>query len=146
MSCAVVTRKLWQRLCILMATFHQNSCCMSPFSQRPTLHHLQPWQWESLQRNRECLVCPVLELCLTGVISQSHILICFLGFTEDYLKHPLHWCLQFWSEAFQNKNTGEGIKKGTGGDEMKMDDPDKKIWRQIIIISINLNLHRMCWL
>lgn len=33
------------------------------------------------------LVCPVLELCLTGIISQSHILICFLGITKNGYKH-----------------------------------------------------------
>lgn len=33
------------------------------------------------------LVCPVLELCLTGIISQSHILICFLGIIENGHMH-----------------------------------------------------------
>lgn len=67
---------------------------------------------ESPQRNKKCLVCPVLELCLTGAISQSHILICFLGFTGNGLMHPHIHILSPESESFQNKNTGEDFLKG----------------------------------
>lgn len=75
-------------------------------------HHFPAWQGESPQRNKKCLVCPVLELCLTGAISQSHILICFLGFTGNCLMHPrIHVC-SVESESFQNKKTGEDFKKG----------------------------------
>lgn len=91
---------------------------------------------ESPQRNKKCLVCPVLELCLTGAISQSHILICFLGFTGNGLMHPHIHILSPESESFQNKKTAEDFLKGL---KWKYMTKIKKLWRKIA--STNLNSH-----
>lgn len=70
------------------------------------------------------LVCPVLELCLTGIISQSHILICFLSITENGYMHlsSMHEVLKV--NITRIKTPEKTFKKGS---KMKIYVSDKNL-------------------
>lgn len=109
----------------------RNSGQISCSSQKPALHHFQAWQWEAPQRIMKHLVCPVLELCLTGIISQSHILICFLGITENGYMHLTSMC-EFPRVNIPRIKTLEKTFKT--GKKMKIYARDKN-WEEKIVVN-----------